>query len=159
MREEKLFFSMEDLSLHILDVAENAVRAKAKKITVRIIEEKVKDTLTLIVEDDGIGMDKETAERALDPFFTTKGGKKVGLGLSLLSHAAQQAGGWMKVTAKESAGTKVTAVFKLSHPDLKPLGDIGQTMAVLIAGNPSIRFICDCKVEGQDYYFDSGKLR
>ena len=146
---------MEDLSLHILDVAENAIRAEAKTIRIEILEDEAKDLLTLCIEDDGRGMNKETAERVMDPFFTTKSEKRVGLGVALLSQAAQQADGELMIDSEEGVGTRVTATFKLSHPDMKPLGDILQTMATLITADPSIRFIYDHKKGDESIYFDS----
>ena len=146
---------MEDLSLHILDIAENAVRAGGRKIMIELLEDQNNDRLTLSIEDDGKGMDKDTVNRVLDPFFTTKGGKEVGLGLALLSQAAQQADGELKIDSQEARGTKVTAVFRLSHPDMKPIGDIVSTMAVLVAEKPSTQFILDYKKGDEDYHFDS----
>ncbi len=124
---------------------------------IEILEDESKDRLTLCIKDDGSGMNKETVEKVLDPFFTTKDSKKVGLGLALLSQAAQQADGELKIDSKQGEGTKVTAVFKLSHPDMKPMGDVLQTMAVLITGNPSTRFIFDHKKGDYNYHFDSFK--
>lgn len=112
---------MIDLSLHILDVTENAIRAGGKKVAIKIVEDEINDKLTVCIEDDGKGMDKETLRKAMDPFFTTKNGKKFGIGLSLLAQAAEQADGNMTVDSKENEGTKVTATFKLSHPDTKPM--------------------------------------
>src|SRR4030042_233441 len=86
---------MEDISLHILDIAENSIRAKAKNIIIMMNEDKKNDLLTLTIEDDGEGMDNKTKEYALNPFFTTKKGKKVGLGLAFLSHSAEEAAGAM----------------------------------------------------------------
>ena len=146
---------MEDLSLHILDVAENAIRAEAKTIRIEILEDEDKDLLTLCIEDDGRGMDEETAKRVIDPFFTTKNKKRVGLGVALLSQAAQQADGRLMVDSEEGVGTKITATFKLSHPDMKPMGDVLQTMATLITADPSIRFIYDHKKGDECIYFDS----
>jgi signal transduction histidine kinase len=146
---------MEDLSLHILDIAENAIRAGGKKIMIRLLEDQDNDRLTLSVEDDGKGVDKDTVDKIMDPFFTTKDGKDVGLGLALLSQAAQQAGGQFSVDSEEGKGTRVTAVFRLSHPDMKPIGDISATMAALVAGNPSTQFILDYRKGGHSYYFDS----
>lgn len=150
---------MEDLSLHILDIAENAIRAQAKKILIEISEDEREDRFTVCIQDDGKGMDGETVENVLDPFFTTKSGKKVGLGLALLSQAAQQTGGDLKIDSGQGHGTKVTAIFKLSHPDMKPMGDISETMATLIAGNPSIRFIYDYKKGDHRFHFDSYQYR
>ncbi len=146
---------MEDLSLHILDIAENAVRAGGKKIIIELLEDRSDDKLTLSIEDDGKGMDKEAVNMAMDPFFTTKGSKEVGLGLALLSQAARQAGGELKIDSEEGIGTKVTAVFQLSHPDMKPIGDVFATMAALVAGNPSTQFILDYKKGDYCYHFDS----
>ncbi len=146
---------MQDLSLHILDIAENAIRAGGNKIVIEILEDESENKLAICIEDNGKGMDKETIKKALDPFFTTKGGKKVGLGLSLLAQAAQQADGELKIDSEEGKGTKVTAVFQLSHPDMKPIGDITETMTALIAGNPSTQFVLDYKVGDYSYYFDS----
>ncbi|MHC4259530.1 MAG: ATP-binding protein [Planctomycetota bacterium] len=146
---------MEDLSLHILDIAENAIRAGGKKIMIRLLEDQDNDRLTLSVVDDGKGVDKDTVGKIMDPFFTTKDDKDVGLGLALLSQAAQQAGGEFSVDSEEGKGTRVTAVFRLSHPDMKPIGDISATMAALVTGNPSTQFILDYRKDGHSYYFDS----
>lgn len=146
---------MEDLSLHILDIAQNAIRANAKTITVLVEEDESKDRCTVCIKDDGQGMDEEMIEQALDPFFTTKSGKKIGLGLSLLSQAAQQAGGELKVISAPGLGSKVTAFFQRSHLDMKPLGDILATISVLTVGNPSIRFIYDYKKGRLTFHFDS----
>ena len=148
---------MEDLSLHILDIAENAIRAKPKKIEIEILEDEIKDELIIIIKDNGRGMDEKTVKKVLDPFFTTKNGKKVGLGLSLLSQAAQQAGGNLKIDSKQGKGTKITAIFKLSHPDMKPMGNILETMAALITANPTIRFIYDYTKGDNNFHFDSNK--
>jgi signal transduction histidine kinase len=146
---------MEEISLHILDIAENAIRAKAKNIVIRISEDEYKDLLTICIKDDGEGMDKEMIKKALDPFFTTKNGKRVGLGLSLLSQMAQQAGGHLNINSEKGSGTIITATFRLSHPDTQPMGNIVETMATLIAGQPSIRFILDYRKGNQDLHFDS----
>ncbi len=146
---------MEDLSLHILDIAENAVRAGGKKIMIELLEDQSNDRLTLSIEDDGKGIDKEIVDKVLDPFFTTKDGKEVGLGLALLSQAAEQAGGELRIDSEEAKGTKVTATFQLSHPDMKPMGDVFATMAALVAGNPSTQFILDYKKGDDCYHFDS----
>ncbi len=147
---------MEELSLHVLDIAENAIRANAKNIVIEISEDGYKDQLTICIKDDGDGMDKETIAKVLDPFFTTKDGKRVGLGLSLLSQMAQQTGGDLKIDSEIGNGTKVTATFRLSHPDIQPMGNIAETMATLIAGQPSVRFILDYR---KSFYFDSHRKR
>jgi K+-sensing histidine kinase KdpD len=133
---------MEDLSLHVLDVAENALAAGAGRVDVRLIEDSAGDALRLEIEDDGHGMDKVTAARALDPFYTSKSSKRVsvGLGLPLLAQAAREAGGEMELRTAPGKGTLVGATFQRSHPDLKPTGDMLQTMAILACAHPHVRF-------------------
>jgi len=146
---------MEDLSLHILDIAENSIRADAKTIGIEITEDEREDQLIVCIKDDGKGMDEETICNVLDPFFTTKSGKRTGLGLALLSQAAQQTGGDVKIDSEPGRGTKITAVFRISHPDMKPMGDILQTMAALLASDPLIRFVYDYQKGDQSIHFDS----
>jgi len=146
---------MQDISLHILDIAENGIRAGGSKIVIDILEDEGQDKFVICIEDNGKGMDAETLKKALNPFFSTKDGKKYGLGLPLLAQAVQQAAGELKVDSQEGKGTKVTAVFQLSHPDMKPLGDILETMMALVAGNPSTQFVLDYKKGDESYHFDS----
>lgn len=148
---------MEDLSLHILDIVENSIRAKAKKIIISILEDQSKDELALCIEDDGEGMDKQTVERVIDPFFTTKKEKKVGLGLALLNQAVKETGGRLNIDSRYKA-TRVTAIFKSSHPDMRPIGDVLETIGTLVATNPSIQFIYDYKKGDYHYHFDSYRL-
>jgi signal transduction histidine kinase len=146
---------MEDLSLHILDIAENAIRANAKNITIEVVEDEDGDQLIVCIKDDGVGMDKETVKKSLNPFFTIKDRKKFGLGLALLSQATQQADGDLKIDSEIGKGTEVTATFRLSHPDIKPMGDILETIAVLVVGNPLIRIVYNYKKGDNNIHFDS----
>ncbi|MBI4946900.1 MAG: ATP-binding protein [Bacteroidetes bacterium] len=129
---------MEDISLHILDIAENSIRANAKNINILIQEDKKNDILTLTIEDDGEGMDDKTKKNVISPFFTTKKGKKIGLGLAFLSQSAEEAGGAMKIESEPGIGTKITATFRLGHIDRKPLGNLNETIKCLKVTHPEI---------------------
>jgi len=129
---------MEDLSLHILDIMENSVDAQARRIEVRIDEDPDRDLLTLKIMDDGKGMDAQTLKKAMDPFFTTRKTRRFGLGLSMISESAKATGGELIVESAPGKGTRVKATFHRSHIDMKPLGDIPQTLLTLIAGRPGI---------------------
>jgi signal transduction histidine kinase len=131
---------MEDLSLHILDIAENSLRAGATSVDIKLVEYKNDSTLMLQIEDDGVGMDEQTLKNALNPFFTTKDTKKFGLGLSLLSQACEEAGGQLRVEKGKIRGTKITATFNKDNIDIKPLGNINETMMVLRAAYPEVNF-------------------
>lgn len=132
---------MRDLSLHILDVIENSIRAGASSIAVTLAEVPATDTLQVTVEDDGSGL-SVPADAATDPFYTTKAGKRVGLGLSLLGAAAEQAGGKLTVATSRLGGLAVTATMKLSHIDRTPLGDLAATLSSVVCTNPDVDLSC-----------------
>lgn len=132
---------MKDISLHILDIAENSIRAGATKIIVDIFEKPGKDLLGVSITDNGPGMDEDTIRKAMDPFYTSKPGKRVGLGISLLAQAAREGGGELEIESKRGGGVKLAARFGFSHPDRKPLGDIGETIKILRITHPEIEFI------------------
>jgi len=129
---------MEDLSLHILDIVENSIAASASRVSISIVEDTAGDRLSLEIADNGKGMDAETRQKALDPFFTTRTTRHVGLGLPLLAQAAQESGGNFELDSHPGRGTTVRACFRLSHPDLKPLGDIAETLQTILVGRPEL---------------------
>jgi signal transduction histidine kinase len=132
---------MEDISLHILDIVENSLRANAKNVRINIIEDKRKNLLTVLIKDDGNGMDEETLKRVTDPFFTTKVGKRIGLGLPLLSQSAQEGGGKLTIDSRKGKGTRVCATFRLNNIDTRPLGNIYETIKLLRVTHPEVKFI------------------
>jgi len=131
---------MEDISLHILDIVENSMKANAKNVRIELIEDKKKDTLTIKIIDDGEGMNEETKKQASNPFFTTKEGKRIGLGLAFLQQSAEESGGKIKIDTDRDKGTKIIATFGLSHIDRKPLGNIDETIRCLKSTHPEINF-------------------
>jgi anti-sigma regulatory factor (Ser/Thr protein kinase) len=146
---------VEDLSLHILDIAENAIRAAASVVLVDIEERQSEDELTITVSDNGRGMSREELDKALDPFFTTKSGKGVGLGLPLLAQAAREAGGDLRIDSTPGGGTRVHATFTRSHIDCKPLGDVVATLKTLVAGHSEVDFRFRYAREGSELVFDT----
>lgn len=150
---------MEDFSLHILDVAENGIGAGANLITIIVREDVEADKLTIIVEDNGKGMEPEFLARVLDPFVTTRTTRKVGLGLSLFQQSAQEATGDLVVQSTPGVGTKVTAVMSHKHIDRKPMGNMVETMLTLIEGNPLCDFVYAHNKDGNEYVLDTRDLR
>ena len=130
---------MEDLSLHILDIAENAIAAGATRITVTINENEDRDLLVIQVSDNGPGFTPEFLRRALDPFFSTKG-KRTGLGLPLLAQATELCGGNLTITTGPKKGARVAARFRHGHIDRPPLTNMRGTMMALVFGHPEIDF-------------------
>lgn len=150
---------MEDLSLHILDIVENSIRACAKKIEIKIIEDKKRDLLNIEIIDDGEGMDRKTLRNVLDPFFTTRNTRRVGLGLPLLAQSAEESGGSIKIKSKPGKGTKVKAIFGYSHIDRRPLGDIYKSLKVLVAANPDINFIYEYRKDDVSNHLDTKGIK
>jgi hypothetical protein len=125
---------MRELALHVLDVLCNTTEAGASHVILTIEEDQAADLLRIIVADDGRGMNPETAARVVDPFYTTRTTRHVGLGLPLFAAAAERAGGGLHIESEPGRGTRVTASFQLSHPDRQPLGDMpGTLVAFLLA--------------------------
>ena len=133
---------MKDLSLHILDIVQNSIRAKASTIGIEITERPENDQLIITITDKGCGMNKEQLSRAIDPFYTSRTTRKVGLGLSLLKQNAEMTGGSFHIESEEQKGTKVTAVFGLKHIDRPVMGDLTGTLLILL-----------CAPDTPDYVF------
>jgi len=129
---------LEDLSLHILDIAENSIAAGAKNIEIKILEDTKNDKLTIEIKDDGKGMTQEEINKATDPFFTSRTTRRVGLGLSLFKQAAESANGKMEITSEIGKGTCVTASFQLSHIDRQPFGCLEDSIIALFVNCPGL---------------------
>lgn len=155
---------MKELSLNILDVTENSVKAGAALTQIRL--EQTAEALTITIEDDGCGMDAETVKRVTDPFYTTRTTRSVGLGLPLLRLEAEQTGGTLTVSSRHEAahptnhGTIVQAVFCTNHIDCPPLGDMVATMVTLIQGHPERDFLfTHTRPDGPPVELDTRQLR
>ena len=132
---------MREIALHLLDIAENSVAAESRNIHIDVIEDLHNDLLKVSVTDDGRGMDAETAKRVLDPFYTTRTTRKVGLGIPLLKLAAEQTEGGLSLETESGKGTRIEAHFQHSHIDRMPLGDVGTTFLTLLVSYPHIHWV------------------
>jgi hypothetical protein len=150
---------MEDISLHILDIAENSINAGATLVRIKIIEKTSDDFLSVEIEDNGSGIPKEHLDEVLNPFYTTRTTRRVGLGLSLLAQSARETGGDVSIQSGKSGGTIVAAKFIPSHIDMKPLGSVSDTLLVLIAGNPEIDFVFIHERDGKRYSLDTRGIK
>ena len=149
---------MQDLSLHILDIVENSIRAGAGRVEIRLTEDEENDLLTVSIRDDGKGMDPQTLRRAADPFFTAKPGRRFGLGLAMFRQATREADGSFEISSTPEAGTSITATFRRSHPDRKPFGDMAATLETLVAANPGVQFGYEYKAGTEVIGFDTREL-
>ncbi len=150
---------MKELSLNILDIAENSVKAKANLTEILLNEDDA--SFEMIIKDDGSGMPEEIVKGVTDPFYTTRTTRKVGLGLPLLKMAAEQTGGGIEITSSqgEDHGTTVKAVFYKNHLDFTPLGDVVSTMTILVQGHPDTDFLFVHKKGENEVKLDTRELR
>ena len=150
---------MEDLSLHILDIAENSITAGATNIRIIINEDIKENLLFLEISDNGKGMDEEMLNNALDPFYTTRTTRNIGLGIPFLADAAREADGDISIKSVKGEGTTITATFRYDNVDRKPLGDIGKTLIVIIASNPDIDIVFEHKKNTSEYLLDTAEIK
>ena len=150
---------MQDLSLHILDIVENSLVAGARRVEIRLEEDLRADRMTIEIVDDGCGMDEEMVKRALDPFFTTRTTRRVGLGLPLLAEACRMSNGQLCLKSCRGVGTTVKATFQRSHIDRKPLGNMGDTLITLIVGHPEVDLFYEHRKDGAHFSLDTREIK
>jgi hypothetical protein len=150
---------VQDLSLHILDIVENSLAAGARRVEIRVVEDIEADRMFIEIVDDGFGMDEERARRALDPFFTTKTVRRVGLGLPLLSEACRMSNGDMQIQSCPGKGTRVKASFQHSHIDRKPLGNIRDTLITVMTGHPQVDLLYEHRREDKIFSLDTREVK
>jgi len=150
---------MNDLSLHIIDIIQNSISAGATLITLTIIEDIHGNLLTIIIADNGKGMNSEQVKKLSDPFFTTRTTRKVGMGIPLFRQSAGQSGGELIVESAVGVGTKVTATFVHDNIDRPPLGDVANSFILMVSANPQLDFILKYVYNGEEYIFDTVEIK
>lgn len=150
---------MQELSMNVLDIAENSVRAGASLIEIGLCIETEPKQMTLVIQDNGKGMDSDTVRNVTDPFFTSRTTRKVGLGLPFLKMAAELAEGTLCLDSVVGKGTCVTATFRLGHIDLAPLGDMSSTVVSLVQCNPDLEFLYTVTADGECFAMDTREIK
>lgn len=150
---------MRELSLNILDIAQNSISANASLIEIEVLENTAECTMTIGIYDNGKGMTDEQVKAVQDPFYTTRTTRKVGMGVPLFKMAAEQTGGQLSIESEVGKGTRVTAVFRTDSIDFTPLGDIDSTILTLITMNTDRDFIYRLKVNEKDFTLSTQELK
>lgn len=150
---------MKEISLHILDIAENSVNAGATEIQICVAENIKNDELVVIIKDNGCGMDAEKVKRISDPFVTSRTTRKVGLGIPFLKAAAEACEGSFEISSEVGIGTWVSVIFQHSHIDRMPLGDLKGTFLNLLIGNSDIHWILRYEYNENVFEFDSQPVK
>ena len=150
---------MRELSLNVLDIAQNSISANASLVEIELIESTENHDLLIGIYDNGKGMTPKQTESVLDPFFTTRTTRKVGMGIPLFKFAAEMTGGRLEIESKVGVGTKVRAYFKTDHLDFTPVGDMTSTMISLITMNLHIDFLYRRKIDEKEFTVDTRQLK
>jgi len=150
---------MKELSLHILDIVQNSIRAKSDLIGIEITELPSDNQLIITITDNGKGMNKQELEQTVEPFYTSRTTRKVGLGLSLLRQNAEMTNGSFKIDSKHGEGTCVTAVFGFDHPDRPIVGDLTGTLLLLICSSDGMDYVFKHHTPVGDYQLDTREIR
>jgi len=150
---------MKELSLHILDLVQNSLRAEAKCIQISVRDSVSQDLVEVVIEDDGRGMDPELLATVAEPFVTTRTTRKMGMGIPLFQMAAEQTGGSLHIESILGRGTRLRCTFVRSHIDIPPLGDMVETLITLIQGAPDVDFIYRYSTDTQTLPFDTREIR
>jgi len=150
---------VKEIALHIQDIAENSIRAGATQLRIHIVEDTERDVLSVHIADNGCGMDEMMLKKALDPFFTTKNVRRVGMGLSLFRQAALRADGSFSIESAPGKGTSLTAEFRHSHFDRQPLGDMAGAIVVLLMSDPELDIDYRHRIDEDEFVFDTKVIR
>lgn len=150
---------MRELSLNVLDIAQNSIVAGASLTEILVKEDTVKKELLIGIYDNGKGMTEEQVNNVQDPFYTTRTTRKVGMGIPLFKMAAEQTGGSFKITSQVGVGTRVEAVFKTDSIDFTPLGDMEATISTIVSMNEDKDFIYIRSVDGREFKFSSAEIK
>lgn len=150
---------MRELSLNILDIAQNSIAAGARLIEIEVAESTEAKELLISISDNGCGMTEEQLTNVLDPFFTTRTTRKVGMGIPLFKLAAEQTGGSLKIESEKGKGTKTSALFRTDSIDFTPLGDVTSTITILISMNTDRDFIYTRKLDSESFELSTVQLK
>ncbi len=146
---------MKDISMHVMDIAQNSISAGASQLEIIIDEDVDNDNYSVIIKDNGRGMSREFVAKVTDPYTTTRTTRKIGLGIPLLKQNVERTDGEFRIDSEEGVGTTIFASFVLTHPDRLPLGDIAGTVVLLTSANPELNILYRHKTNTGEYIYDT----
>ncbi|PWL73287.1 MAG: ATP-binding protein [Clostridiales bacterium] len=150
---------MQELSLNILDIAQNSVRAEASLVEITVARNTADKRLRITIRDDGCGMTEEQVKQVTDPFFTTRTTRSIGLGIPFFKMTAEMTGGSFAIHSTLGKGTETMAEYCYDHIDMLPLGDIPSTITTLISGSPQIAFVYRYEADGRTFTLDTREVK
>lgn len=149
---------MQDIAMHLLDIGMNSIHAKATHINIDLCQDRIKQEFMLQIRDNGCGMIEEVQQQAMDPFYTTRTTRRVGLGIAFLKAATELCDGRFRLTSRVNEGTQIEAVFQTNHWDCPPEGDLGEALVNLLVYDESIRFTIIYRNEQDSFVLDTNDI-
>jgi hypothetical protein len=149
---------MRELSLHILDLVQNSIEANATTVTLEVIEDEEADRLIIRVSDNGRGMDEKIRQLVIDPFITTRTTRRIGLGLPLMEMSSKRCDGYLNIDSVPGQGTTVEAMYRHSHLDRPPLGNMVETIKSILVANPELHFTYHHSINKRTFSISSLEL-
>ena len=150
---------MRELSLNVMDVVQNSITARANLIEISVISKSAEHDLSITIKDNGHGMTAEQVEKVIDPFYSTRTTRKIGLGVPFFKMSSEQTGGSFSIFSQKGIGTDVTARYKTNHIDMTPTGDMNETILLLVVGNPGLDFVYTKAVDSNSFTLDTRELK
>lgn len=150
---------MKELSLHVLDLVQNSIRAQASCIEIRIEEQVALNQLIISIKDNGKGIEESLLKNITNPFVTTRTLRKVGLGIPFVAKMCEECEGSFDILSQVGAGTEVEMKFKYNHIDLLPLGNMAETLVTLVMAKSSIRFVYKHYYENNFFEVDTDEIK
>ncbi len=150
---------MRELSLNVLDIAQNSIKAEASLVEIELSQSTEKKELLIGIYDNGRGMTSEQVQSVTDPFFTTRTTRKVGLGIPFFKMSAEMTGGSFEIESEVGKGTRVKALFRTDHLDFTPIGDMSSTVILLITMNLHIDFVYKRSIDNKEFTVDTRQLK
>ena len=150
---------MRELSLNILDIAQNSISAGASLTEIVVNENTKEKTLLIGIYDNGCGMTEEQVKSVIDPFFTTRTTRKVGMGIPLFKMSCEQTGGKFTIESEKGVGTKINALYKTDSIDFTPLGDIASTIVTIVSMNADKEFLYRRVLDDREFIFSTVEIK
>lgn len=150
---------MQNLSMHVLDIAANSVRAKASRVMITIEDSVLHNEIKITVSDNGCGMNEAMCQQVQDPFFTSRTTRKIGLGVPFFKELSEQCGGEFCLVSKEGAGTTISASMQRDHWDTPPMGDMGDAVMIAAVADCSVHFIFTYQNDTGCFVFDTQEIK
>ena len=149
---------MRELSLHVLDLVQNAVEAGASRVELEIIEDEAADRLVIAISDNGRGMEENQRSKVTDPFYTSRTTRRIGLGIPLIQMSTQRCDGSLKIASEPGRGTKIEAIYRYHHWDRPPLGDMAETLQSILVGNQGFDFSYSHRVAEREFKLEAAQI-